>query len=44
MPQPVTLKVKLNGSMKNYKTFYNYHPKKDVIFIMGDLNAKVGSQ
>ena len=23
---------------------YNYHPKKDVLFIIGDWNAKVGSQ
>ena len=29
MPHPVTLKkLKLNGSMKTYKTFYNAHPKK----------------
>ena len=45
MPQPVTLKkLKLKGSMKTYKTFYNEHPKKDVLFIIGDWNAKVGSQ
>ena len=31
--------------MKTYKTFKNYtHTKKDVIFIIGDWNAKVGSQ
>ena len=29
MPQPVMLKkLKLNGSMKTYKTFYNEHPIK----------------
>ena len=29
MPQPVTLKkLKLNGSMKTYKTFQNWHPKR----------------
>ena len=47
MPQPVMLKkLKLNSSMKNYKTFNNYThtQKKDVIFIIGDWNAKVGSQ
>ena len=45
MPQPVTLKkLKLRGSMKTYKTFWNEHPKKDVFFIIGDWNAKVGSQ
>ena len=39
MPQPITLKkLKLNGSMKTYKI------KKDVLFIIGDWNAKVGNQ
>ena len=43
MPQPVTLKkLKLNGSMKTYKTFYNT-PKR-CPFHYGDWNAKVGSQ
>ena len=42
MPQPVTLK-KLNGSMKTFKTL-ELTPKKDVLFIIGDWNAKVGSQ
>ena len=38
MPQPLILKkLKLNGSMKTYKT-------KGVLFITGDWNAKVGSQ
>ena len=42
MPQTVMLKkLKLNGSMKIYKTFYH---KRDVLFIIGDWNAKVGSQ
>ena len=46
MPQPVMLKMlKSNGSIK---TFLQYHleltPKKDVLFIIGDWNAKVGSQ
>ena len=45
MPQPVTLKrLKLNSSMKTYKTFLELTPKKDVLFIIGDWNAKVGSQ
>ena len=43
MPRPVTLK-KLNGSMKTYKTFLELTPKKDVLFIIGDWNGKVGSQ
>ena len=39
MPQPGTLKkLKLNGCMKTYNT------QKDVLFIIGDWNAKVGSQ
>ena len=43
MPQPVTLKkLKLNSSMKTYKTFLELIPKKDVLFIIGDWNAKVG--
>ena len=45
MPQPVTLKkLKLNGFMKTCKTFLELTPKKDVLFIIGDWNAKVGSQ
>ena len=56
MPQPVILKkLKLNGSMKAYKTFFykknlqvlllqELTPKKDVLFIIGDRNAKVESQ
>ena len=44
MPQPVTLKkLKLNGSMKAYKPFRT-NTQKDVLFIIGDWNAKVGSQ
>ena len=45
MPQPVMLKkLKLNSSMKTYKTFLELTPIKDVLFIIGDWNAKVGSQ
>ena len=45
MPQPVMLKkLKLNGSMKTYKNLLELTPKKDVLFIIGDWNAKVGSQ
>ena len=42
MPQPVTLK-KLNSSMKTYRPS-KLTPKKDVLFIIRDWNAKVGSQ
>ena len=39
MPQPVMLKkLKLKSSMKTNRA------KKDVLFITGDWNAKVGSQ
>ena len=45
MPQPAILKkLKLNSSMKTYKTFLELTPKKDVLFIIGDWNAKVRSQ
>ena len=45
MPQPVTLKkLKLNSSMKTYEIFLELTPKKDVLFNIGDWNAKVGSQ
>ena len=57
MPQPVMLKkLKLNSSMKTYKTFYQFSsvqslsrvrlfaPKKDILFIIGDRNTKVGSE
>ena len=36
-------KLKLNGFMKTYKTRTNT-PKKHVLFIIGDWNAKVWSQ
>ena len=45
MPQPLILKkLKLTSSMKIYKTFIELTPKKDVLFITGDWNAKEGSQ
>ena len=37
-------KLKLNGSRKTYKTLQKKTPKKDTFFIIGDRNAKVGSQ
>ena len=36
-------KLKLNGFMKTYNVL-ELIPKKDVLFIIGDWNAKVGSQ
>ena len=45
MPQPVTLKkLKLNSSMKTLQDLLELTPKKDFLFIIGDWNAKVGSQ
>ena len=45
MPQLVMLKkLNVNGSMKIYKNLLELTPKKDVLFIIGDWNAKVGSQ
>ena len=44
MSQPVTLKkLKLNGSMKTYKDLLEITPIKDVLFIIGDWNAKIRS-
>ena len=50
MPQPLMpKKPKLTSSMKTYKqsrtnTHTHTHTHKDVIFIIGDWNAKVGRQ
>ena len=45
MPQPVTLKkLKLNGFYEDLQDLLELTPKKDVLFILGDWNAKVGSQ
>ena len=44
MPQPVTLKkLKLNRSM-NLQDLLELTSKKDVLFIIGDWNVKLGSQ
>ena len=37
-------KLRLNGSMKDLEDFLELTPKKDVLFIIGDWNAKVGTQ
>ena len=45
MPQPVTLnKLKLNGSVKNLQDLLEPTATKDVLFVIGDWNANVGSQ
>ena len=44
MPQPVMVKkLKLNSSM-TLQDLLEITPQKDVLFIIGDWNAKVGSQ
>ena len=44
MSQPLMLKkLKSNSSMKTYNLL-ELTPKKDVLFIIGDWNAKVGHQ
>ena len=37
-------KLKLNSSMKTLKDLLELTPQKDVLFIIGDWNGKVGSQ
>ena len=46
MPQPVTLKkLKLTSFMKkDLQDLLELTPKRDVLFFIGDYNAKVGSQ
>ena len=45
MPQPLMpKKLKLNGSMMTCNTSRTTTKKKDVLFIIGDWNAKIGSQ
>ena len=45
MPQPVTLKkLKLNGSTVDLQDLLELTPKRNVLFIIGDRNAKAGSQ
>ena len=45
MPQPVTLKkLKLNGSVKNLQDLLEPTATKDVLFVIGNWNAKAGSQ
>ena len=43
MPQPVTLK-KLKLNYEDLQDLLELTPKKDVLFIIGDWNAKVGIQ
>ena len=43
MLQPVMLKKLKKGAMETYKTL-ELTPQNDVLFIIGDWNAKLGSQ
>ena len=45
MPQPVILKeAKVEQVYEDLQDLLELTPKKDVLFIIGDWNAKVGSQ
>ena len=44
MPQPVTLKTEVERFYEDLQELLELTPKKDVLFIIGDWNAKVGSQ
>ena len=45
MPQPVTLKkLKLERFYEDLQDLLELTSRKDVLFIIGDWNAKVGSQ
>ena len=45
MPQPVMLKkLKLERFYEDLQDLLELTPKKDVFFIIGDWNAKIGSQ
>ena len=46
MPRPVTLKklAEVEWSYEGLQGLLELTPKKDVLFIIGDWNAKVGSQ
>ena len=45
MLQPERLKkLKLNGSYEDLQDLLELTPQKDVLFIIGDWDAKVGSQ
>ena len=44
MPQPVMLKAEVECFYEDLQDRLELTPKKDVLFIIGDWNAKVGSQ
>ena len=44
MPQPITLKNEVEWFYEDLQDLLELTHKKDVLFIIGDWNAKVGSQ
>ena len=44
MPQPVTLKAEVQRFYEDVQDLLELTPKKDVLFIIGDWNAKVARQ
>ena len=44
MPQPVTEEAEVEQFYEDLQDFLELTPKKDVLFIIGDWNAKVGGQ
>ena len=44
MPQPVMQKKLIERSYEDLQDLLELTPKKDVLYIIGDWNAKVGSQ
>ena len=44
MPQPVTQEAEVEVFYEDLQDLLELTPKKDVLFIIGDWNAKVGSE
>ena len=44
MPQPNTEEIEVEWFYEDLQDLLELTPKKDVLFIIGDWNAKVGSQ
>ena len=44
MPQPVTEEAEVERFYEDLQNLLELTPQKDVLFIIGDWNAKVGSQ
>ena len=44
MPQPIVLEAEVEWFYEDLQDLIELTPKEDVLFIIGDWNAKVGSQ